>query len=98
MSHLSAHDGHADEDCGGDDGDLGEEEDERPHRVDGRHAHHVRRQHLEGATRARAEVVAVYRCVVLKYCMRYIILCGRWWELVSTEYMLLTYLDVSILV
>ena len=61
--NLSAHDGHADEDCGGDDGDLGEEEDEGADRVDGGHAHHVRRQHLEGAPRSRAEVVAVYRCV-----------------------------------
>ena len=61
---LSAHDGHADEDCGGDDSDLGEEEDEGAHGVDGRHPHHVRRQHLEGAPRGRAEVVAVYRWVV----------------------------------
>ena len=63
---LSAHDGHADEDCGGDDGDLGEEEDEGAHGVDGRHPHHVRRQHLEGAPRGRAEVVAVYRWAVVQ--------------------------------
>ena len=61
-THLSAHDSHADEDCEGDDGDLGEEEDEGADRVDGGDAHRVRRQHLEGATRGRTEVVAVYSC------------------------------------
>ena len=60
--YLSAHDGHADEDGGHDDGDLGEKEDERADRVDGGHPHHVRHQHLEGAPGRRAEIVAVYCC------------------------------------